>query len=201
MSNAVFPDLPGIDIKVRKTPIWNTHVQRAVSGRELRTAYYSYPLYKIGLSFNFLRAGAEAELQSIVGFFNARKGSFDSFLFTDPVDSTASLEQFGTGDGANIKFQLTRAFGGNAEPVMNLNGAPEITVDGVAKAPGGDYTLDSYGMVTFLIAPAAGAILRWSGAYYYRARFERDEMDFEQFLWELWEAKRVELRGSLGTKI
>jgi uncharacterized protein (TIGR02217 family) len=201
MSNAVFPDLPGIDIKVRKTPIWNTRVQRAVSGRELRTAFYSYPLYKLAISYNFLRAGAEAELQAIVGFFNARKGSFDNFLFSDPLDSVAADQQFGVGDGANIKFQLTRAFGGNTEPVMNINGTPSITVDDVPRTPGTDYTLDSLGMVTFMTAPAAGAVLRWTGAYYYRVRFERDEMDFEQFLWELWEAKRVELRGSLGTKI
>lgn len=201
MSNAVFPDLPGVDIKVRKTPTWDTRVQRAVSGKELRTAYYSYPVYKIGLSYNFLRAGAEAELHSIVGFFNSRKGSFDSFLFTDPLDNAVTAQQFGVGDGANIKFQLVRSFGGHAEPVMNLNGQPGIYVNGSPKALGTDYTIDAYGMVTFTVAPAVGSELTWAGAYYYRVRFERDEADFEQFLWELWEAKRLELRGSLGTKI
>lgn len=201
MSNAVFPDLPGADIKVRKTPIWNTRIQTAVSGRELRTAYYSYPLYKISLSFNFLRAGAEAELQNLVGFFNARKGSFDSFLYTDPIDHTVAAQSFGVGDGANIKFQLVRAFGGNVEPVMNLNGAPALYRDNSPLTPGTDYSIDSLGMVTFVTAPPSGHALTWDGAYYYRVRFERDTTDFEQFLWMLWELKRVELRGSLGTKI
>lgn len=201
MSSAVFPDLPGLDIKVRKTPIWNTKIQTAVSGKELRAAFYSYPLYKFGLSFNFLRAGAEAELQSIVGFFNARRGRFDSFLFTDPIDSVVADHVFGTGNGTAAAFHLVRTFGGNTEPVMNVNGAPTIKKDGVALTPTTDYTIDAYGMVTFTVAPAAGAALTWSGAYYYRVRFEQDTTDFEQFLWMLWEAKRVELRGSLGVKV
>lgn len=201
MSSAVFPDLPGIDIKVRKTPIWSTKVQTAVSGRELRAAFYSTPIYKFGLALNVLRSGAEAEFQSIIGFFNSRRGRFDNFLFADPEDNAVTGEQFGVGTGSTLAFQLTRSVGGNAEPVMNLDGPPDVYVDGVIKAPGGDYNIDAYGMVTFLAAPPVGTVLTWTGGYYYRCRFEQDSMDFDRFLWNLWEAKRVELRGSLGAKI
>lgn len=201
MSNAVFPDLPGIDIKVRKTPMWDTKIKTAVSGKELRASFYSTPLYKFALSFNVLRAGAEAELQALVGFFNDRRGRFDSFLFTDPVDSAVTAQAFGVGDGVRTAFQLVRTFGANVEPVMNINGSPEIYVDGVLMTPTTDYTVDAYGLVTFVTAPASNVALTWTGAYYYRCRFDRDTVDFEQFLWGLWEAKRVELFGSLGTKV
>ena len=201
MSNAIFPTLPGIDIRVRKTPIWSTEVKTAVSGKELRAAFYSTPLYKFGVSFNVLRAGAEAELQSLVGFFNDRRGRFDNFLFVDQSDNAATAQQFGVGDGNTASFQLVRALGTNIEPVMNLNGAPAIYIDGVLKTVTTDYTIDAYGMVTFVSPPSNGAVLTWTGNYYYRCRFERDSIDFEHFLWRLWEAKRVEMIGSLGTKI
>lgn len=201
MSNAVFPDLPGIDIKVKKTPMWSTRVQTAASGKELRATLFSYPLYKITLSCNVLRAGAEAELQNVIGFFNSRKGRFDSFLFTDPLDSVMTDQQIGVGDASTKDFQIIRTLGGNIEPVMNLNGNPTIKVDGVTKALGTDYTLSSTGMVSFVVAPGNGAIVTCTGNYYLRVRFERDTTDFEQFLWMLWQAKRIEFRGSLGTKI
>ena len=46
-----------------------------------------------------------------MGFFNARKGSFDNFLFDDPTDDTASSQNFGTGDGVTANFQLTSTYG------------------------------------------------------------------------------------------
>jgi uncharacterized protein (TIGR02217 family) len=201
MSNAVFPDLIGVDIKVRKTPIWNTKIKTAVSGKELRASFYSTPLYKFGLSFNVLRAGAEAELQTLVGFFNDRRGRFDSFLFDDASDNAVTAQSFGVGDGLKTKFQLVRTFGGNVESVMNLNGTPSISQDGVPLTPATDYTIDAYGMVTLAAPPLSSAVLTWTGTYYYRCRFDRDTVDFERFLWDLWEAKRIELLGSLGTKI
>ena len=39
----------------------------------------------------------------------------------------------------------------------------------------------------------AGAALTWSGQFYKRVRFERDETEFEEFLQDLHSAKRVEL--------
>ena len=201
MSNAVLPDLPGLDIAVRKTPIWKTQVQTAVSGKELRNKLFSYPLYQITVSFNVLRAGAEAELQTLIGFFNSRNGSFDNFLYADPMDFTVTDQSFGAGNGAATQFQLVRTLGGHVEPVMNLNGNPVIKVAGVTKTLTTDYTIDATGMVTFVTAPANGAALTWSGNYYYRVRFENDEAEFEQFLWHLWQAKKIELYGSIGVKV
>ena len=201
MSDAVFPDLPGLDIVVRKTPTWSTRIQTAASGKELRADFFVYPLYRIALSYNVLRAGAEAELQSIVGFFNQRRGRFDNFLFSDPGDSSVTAQQFGVGDGSTTAFQLVRGFGGHVEPVMNLNGSPTIKVNGVTKTAGTDYTIDAYGMVTFAAAPDGGAPLTWNGDYYYRVRFDRDGEEFERFLDDLWRAQRIELFGSLGTLI
>jgi hypothetical protein len=40
----VFPALPGLAWGVTKAPTFQTRIQRAVSGRELRALDYPYPL-------------------------------------------------------------------------------------------------------------------------------------------------------------
>ena len=38
MSNAVYPELPGLAFGVRRRPIWSTQADRAVTGREFRSS-------------------------------------------------------------------------------------------------------------------------------------------------------------------
>jgi uncharacterized protein (TIGR02217 family) len=192
MSNAVFPTLPGLTWNVRKEPTWKTKIQESVSGKELRAAWMSYPNWRFSLSYEVLRANALAELQSLVGFFNARAGAFDSFLYHDPDDNSVTNYQFGTGDGSTKDFQLVRSYGGFVEPVQNLNGSPSIYKAGVLQAPVSDYNLGATGIVSFVTAPANGAALTWTGNFYYRVRFAQDRAEFNQFLYQLWELKKLE---------
>ena len=193
MSNAVFPELPGLSWGVRRTPMWKTITHESGAGMELRTALMAYPRWRIGLSFECLRAGGGySEMQTLAGFFNARRGSWDSFLWRDPGDSVAAGVGFGTGDGATKVFTLSRPFGGFLEPVQDFVSTPLVYVAGALKASPADYTI-SAGKITFSAAPAAGEALTWSGQFYKRVRFERDETEFEEFLQDLHSAKRVEL--------
>lgn len=202
MSNAVFPSLPGLTWNVVKSPQWKTKPQQAVSGREVRVAFRSMPLYRFAMGYEVLREeAASAELQTLIGFFNARQGSYDSFLYIDPSDSAVASQAFGTGNGSTAAFQLVRSYGGHSEPVMNLNGAPAISVAGVLKATPADYSINSLGMVTFVVPPAAAAALTWTGSYYHRCRFMADAIDFDNFLYQLWQLKKLELLGCLGSKI
>ena len=157
MSNAIFPALPGITWDTVKTPIFNTVVKKAVSGRETRVAYMATPMYTFKLVFEFLRdkmavqvpSSPFDELKRLMGFFVNRQGSFDSFLFEDTTGNLATNQQFGTGNGSTTTFQLARDFGGGTsflEPVMNINGTATITGGSVA-------SISSTGMVTFSSAP------------------------------------------------
>lgn len=195
MSNAIFPILPGLAWGATKTPVWRTLAEESASGLEERASYQSYPRYLLGLTYEVLRAGAEAELQTLIGFFNQRRGSFESFLWTDESDQAVTAQAFGTGDGTTTVFRLGRTLGGMYEPVSAVNGTPAIYKAGVLQTPGSDYTLDAYAAkVTFAAPPAAAAALTWTGAYYWRVRFERDENEFRQFLEDLWEARAVRLK-------
>lgn len=186
--------MPGIKWGSTKTSIWSTKVQKSASGRELRAAYYSYPLWKFSLSYEVLRSNALNELQTLIGFFNARQGSFDSFLYQDPDDHDVTDQAFGLGDGVTTKFQLARSYGGFVEPVVATSGTPLIYVSGVLKTPTTHYTLDD-GLVTFATAPASGAVLTWTGEFYYRVRFLQDSADFEKFLHQLWSLKKIEFQS------
>ncbi|MDP3124609.1 MAG: DUF2460 domain-containing protein [Thiobacillus sp.] len=129
MSDAVFPTLPGIKWNVKRTPMWNTLSEESVSGKEASVALMTYPLRKITLAYELLRAGALAELEQLEGFFNARRGKHDTFLYNDPDDNTVTDQSFGTGNGTTPSFALARTRGGFTEPVQSLNGNPTITCE------------------------------------------------------------------------
>lgn len=146
MSNLVFPSsLPGITIGVKRRPIYATTVQTAKSGKELRASWQSYPRYRYALNFEFVRSDAtNQEFQTLMGLFARTMGAWDSFLLTDPDDSTVTLMPFGRGDSTTTAFQLQRSLvpsaqlpadasktfwpgvGDGFEPVYDLNGAATI---------------------------------------------------------------------------
>ena len=193
MSNSVYPVLPGIQFNVSRTPIFKTDVKTTPSGREYRAAQMIAPLYRYSLTYEFLRdTAAFQEFRTLFGFYNQRQGSFDSFLFSDPDDSSAITQAVGVGDGSTKIFQLVRTLGGSVEPVYDLNSAIGIYLNGVSQSLGGNYTVNSTGGVTFINAPGAGVAITWTGNYYWRCRFLQDEMSFEKFMQALWEAKKVE---------
>lgn len=194
MSDAVFPSLPGLKWNIKRASLWKTLKQESVSGKEMSVALMTYPNRRYSLAYEVLRAGAEAELQTLEGFFNLRQGSHDTFLYSDPDDSAVTDQSFGTGDGSTTVFYLARTRGGFTEPVQALNGAPTIKVAGVTKATPADYSISATGVVTFTSAPANGAALTWTGSYYWRCKFLQDAAEFDQFLQDLWQLQRIEFR-------
>ncbi|MEI8327425.1 MAG: DUF2460 domain-containing protein [Betaproteobacteria bacterium] len=196
MSNAVFPSLPGLQWPIARTPIWSTTPRVSVSGRRVAIANYSYPRYKFTLSYSFLRQGqGTTDLSQMVGFFNARWGDADSFLFDDVDDNTVTAQTIGVGDGANKLFQLVRTFGGFVEPVFVTNSAPLIYVSGVLKTLTTDYTVSATGLVTFVVAPAAATVVTWTGTYYKRMWFSQSMAEFSKFMSNLWELKKIEIES------
>lgn len=193
MSNLLLPSLPGLAWSVLKTPEWSTTAKRSVSGKSLRMPNWSYPIWHFVLTYEVLRADTlHAELQTLMGFFCARQGSSDTFLLDDPTDDTVSAQAFGTGDGSTRAFQLVRQMGGFIEPVKEINGTPMIYVNGTQTTA---FSLGAGGVVTFNSAPANGAALTWSGSFYFRVHFEKDMAEFENFMYQLWTMKKLEIES------
>jgi hypothetical protein len=73
-------------------------------------------------------------MQTLLGFYNARQGSFDTFLFTDPDDSSITGQQIGIGDGSTKTFQLLRALGGFNDIIQAPNVVSTVYLTGAAPA-------------------------------------------------------------------
>jgi len=191
MSNAIFPALAGLGWNVKRTEIWKTRVQEAISGKEVRIADWSFPRHQWELTYDFLRsAPAYGELQSLLGFFDQRQGVFDSFLYSDADDSAVTGQPIGVGDGVATAFQLVRLYGGFVEPVIAPNVVSAVYLAGVKQTSG--YSVDSAsGQVSFGTAPGLAVPVAADFTYYFRCRFMADSMDFEKFMSQLWLAKSV----------
>jgi hypothetical protein len=52
------------------------------------------------------------------------------------------------------------------------------------------------GVVTFRVAPPIAAQLTWSGTFWFRCRFDEDEMaDLKQSLWQIWDLDTLKFRS------
>lgn len=118
MSDVLFPELPGLEWDLTKTPMFNTKIMQSVNGRELRASYQAVPKYQISMSFAFLRESkGRNELQQLEGFFLERRGSFDSFLFKMPEDN--EFQCTFVGDGVQTSFQLYKQINTTQIPLQH----------------------------------------------------------------------------------
>jgi uncharacterized protein (TIGR02217 family) len=196
----IFPTLPGLAWSVTKSPTFQTRVQRAVSGRELRALDYPYPLWQFTLTFEFLRDNPAAgfdELRTLMGFYLVCQGAYGSFLFSDPSDHRTTGEVLGIGDSSASSFQLRRAMGvglpggGFIEPITAPQTIDAVYLNGIVQSPAG-YNVDGEtGLLTFATPPGAGATITADFTYYFRCRFIEDRYDFENFMHQLWQIKKL----------
>ncbi|HJS32690.1 MAG TPA: DUF2460 domain-containing protein [Alphaproteobacteria bacterium] len=195
MSNDVFPELPGLAWSVVRRPTFSTIVQRAASGREVRAALQSFPIWEWQLAYDVLRDDAAGDLRTLMGFFLRRQGAFDSFLFRDPSDHEVTDQPIGVGGNGATTFQLVRTLGGFVEPIFDLGAPPNIKVSGVPRLPDVDFTVTNDARIVFATPPAAGAAITATFAYLFRVRFKEDIAEFNNFAFRLWELEQLELVG------
>jgi uncharacterized protein (TIGR02217 family) len=205
---AVFPVLPGLGWAVTKAPRFQTRIQRAVSGRELRALDQPYPIWTWTLSYTVLRDKWDAratagpgmgydELRTLAGFFLQQQGAFLPFLYDDPTDNSVAAQPLGTGDASATQFQLVRTMNGFAEPITAPDAVGAIYFDGILQSPAG-YSVDpDTGIVTFASPPPAGQLVTGDFTYRFRVRFAEDTAEFENFMYQLWQLKQIRLQSVL----
>lgn len=187
----IYPTLPGLTFSVQKKPLWSTKITTAASGRETRVALYQYPLWEFQLSYEFLRDDAAYnELRQLMGFYLQCQGAFGTFLFVDPDDCQAQAQPIGISDGTTLDYPLVRTLGGYVEPVGGVVNMGTVYYDGHAQI--GNFTLN--GPVLRLPAsPQAGAVISADFQYGFLCRFKEDNLTFEKFMHQLWQAQQVTL--------
>ena len=197
MSNYVFPSFQGWSWEKTITPVWNTQTYESESGRETRIQKWKYPRYKISLTYNFLTDNTskwhleKGDIERLQGFFNAVGGSFDDFLYFDDTENYVENQTFGVGNGQQTVFQLVRNHPYWAEPVNGIVEIPQIFIDGVLTT---EVSVDPYGVVTFNSPPPADSVLTWTGNYYFRVRFDNDEIELTRTWNGLWESIEISMK-------
>lgn len=196
----IFPELPGLSWSVTKSPTFQTRIQRAASGRELRALDYPYPLWQFTLSFAFLRDNPEAgldELRTLLGFYLSSQGAHGTFLFQDPSDQWIANQYLGIGDSSRYTFQLQRTIGtslpggGFAEPIVAPNSIDAIYFDGIVQNQA-SYSVDpSTGLISFSTPPGTDLVITADFSYWFRCRFTDDSYNFENFMYRLWQLKKL----------
>ena len=216
MSDVLFPELPGLEWELTKTPIFNTKIMTSINGCEQRASYQAIPKYNITMSFAFLRESkGRNELQQLEGFFIERRGAFDSFLYKMPDDN--QFECTFVGDGSTTTYQIFKKMHSLHMPVSNtmqmtqpINPNMWNQVEtknmwdsniekpmwnnemaGISKD--GKYMLNT--------PLAVGEVVTVKGTFFYRCRFADDEQQYSNFMAKLWKAQKIELVGSLGVKV
>ncbi len=174
-----------IEIGSRFSPTFNNVIQEAIAGNEQRFGRWDKCRGVGDVSYGLLNStDPDGDFRAIVALYRAHFGSLYPFRFKDWSDFQATDEPFGTGDGAEVAFQLSKTYdpslillntAGSLFYVRNivlLASTPVIKVDGVTKTVTTDYTISSAGVVTFTVAPADDDVVTWTGEFDVPVRFD-----------------------------
>ena len=200
MTLPIFPTLKGATFPVKRTPIWSTLHQEAVSGQDNPIGLWTYNRWRYEIPYSGFNSSSIAfqglpalEWQTLAAFFNQVQGSRLVFQFADPDDGAVTDQLFGTGDGTTVAFPLTRTMTGLGSVSWNEPVFAPVTITNVKinGTPTALYALGTQGLVTFNSPPALNALLTWTGSYRWLVRFDKDVTDFEKFMDRLWELKSI----------
>ncbi len=185
----VYPSISGYVWPPTIAPLWNSQLQKTVSGRTVAATYQQYPLYKFAVKYAYL---SQSSFQTLLAFFNQQQGNVIPFLFdAGPGQDTVTAQGIGTGNGTTKTFQLFRSYGGFAEPVAASFGTCTAYSNGTSEPA--TFNSPNNGYVTYTTAPVSGAVLTWTGSYYFQCRFSKGSTEFDQFMSQIYKTKTVDL--------
>ena len=176
-----FASSGGVERRTEIVQLANGHESRNTPWEQARRRYDA------GLGVRSLD-----DLDTVLVFFEARRGRLNGFRWKDWLDHRSSrpsvppgpLDQsLGTGDGATAAFQLVKRYG-SLDPVVRpivkpVAGSLRVALDGVEQ-PDGAVALDTAsGIVTFAAPPPAGAAITAGFEFDVPVRFDTDRLEVD----------------------
>lgn len=190
MSDLIFPELRGLSWNTTKIPEFYTLTKTSPTGLDVGAVLSAFPKWHFSLSYEFLRDDniGRSELQKLLGLFLSCYGNVKDFLYRDPNDFQVQNEIIGYGDGESKEFQLCRTYADFTEPIYGVKDTPVVAINDIPVP----FSYTSNGVIKFETAPAKQVKIAWSGEFYYRVKFKSNSMEFNNFAYQLWEARTVE---------
>jgi uncharacterized protein (TIGR02217 family) len=192
-----FPIAIGQDASV--APSFSTNVVTSASGYEARNANWSQARLRFDAGPG---VRSEAELETLIAFFRARRGAATAFRFCDPYDNSSNGmtgapgpldQQIGTGDGTNDSFLLVKYYGSAERRRITrpVAGSVRVAVNGDELTTG--WIVGGKGMLQFTAPPAAGATITAGYLFDVPVRFAEDRIEVNRATFLAGEAPSVPL--------
>lgn len=160
------------------------------SGREERNTRWAHSRRKYNAGYGVKTL---SDLQTIIAFFEERRGRLYGFRWKDMLDHSSALPEaaitnldqpLGLGDGVNDTFQLIKQYGTAHAPYTRtitkpVAGTVVVAVNGAPKTETSDYTLDlTTGLITFGggSIPAVGEAVTAGFEFDVPVRFDTDHL-------------------------
>ena len=168
-------------------PERRTDIATLASGFEERNARWadSRRSYDAGVGLRSI-----IDLQTVLRFFEERRGRLYGFRFRDPFDhascradsaSRATDQRIGIGDGEITQFRLIKTYGADYAPyerniVKPVEGSVKVALGGTETS---DYSVDeTTGFITFDQAPEVGMQITAGFKFDVPVRFDTDKLEF-----------------------
>jgi uncharacterized protein (TIGR02217 family) len=179
-------------------PAFSTAVVTAASGAEQRNSDWADARLRFDAGPG---VRGQAELETLIAFFRARRGAAVAFRFEDPFDHSSSGmtgepgaadQVLGTGDGSRTDFRLVKSYGAQVRRITRpVAGSVRVSVGGDELAAG--WTLGPLGTVRFAAPPAAGEAVRAGFRFDVPVRFAEDRLSLSRATFAAGEVPSVPL--------
>lgn len=159
-------------------PKFSTDVVETFSGWEQRNINWS----EARLEWNVSQGvKTQAQLDTLIAFFRARRGRAIGFRFKDWTDYSATNQVIGTGNGVQTVFQLVKSYISGGVTVDRtitkpVSGTVQIYKAGVLQSSGVSVNTTT-GEVTFTSAPSGAEQITATFQFDVPARFDTDKME------------------------
>lgn len=159
-------------------PEYSTDIVITHGGYEQRNINWSQARARYNVAHG---VKTQAQLDTLIAFFRARKGRANGFRFKDWSDYTATAQMVGTGNGTNKIFQLVKTYSSgsvNETRVISkpVSGSVAVYKNSVLQS-GSVYSLDSTtGIITFVTAPANASVITADFEFDVPVRFDTDRL-------------------------
>ena len=189
----------GIGAEASVSPTFSTNVVTSASGNEYRNSNWQQARLRFDAGPG---VRGDSEVETLLAFFRARRGSAVGFRFRDPYDfssngmsgpPTASDQTIGIGDGTSLRFRLKKTYAGGEERLITrpAAGSVRLAVAGVEQASG--WSLETMGEVLFDRAPPEGAPITAGFLFDVPVRFAEDRIEVNRATFLAGEAPSVPL--------
>lgn len=153
-------------------PQLRTDIIRSASGREVRNSAQSGSRRRFNVGVG---VKSQADMETLLAFYEARSGELEPFLFRDPFDYKGEGEVIGTGDGAQTKFDLIKSYGERTRRIYFPDvSSLSISVDSVITPVTWNPQTKQ---IEFASPPINGATITADFTFDILARFDSSQLD------------------------